>query len=198
MLLQHAHELSEYDEYTGAMGGAIVGYHDKLGFPRLCYNAYNNWILGWYHDRTITVNPSNAQLVTLAAFVDYDKSSSNQYVVANVDDQLYMQFNRAKSFNADTYEYKDSLVIVQRIPDGTGTQFIAGLNGASNRSYRGSFSTGATTDTLLIEICSWGVGDDNSPDYLTVSVGYGNSLCAQGRFLKGSQSDETKEWPFAW
>jgi hypothetical protein len=196
MLLQHAHEASEYDEYTGAMGGAIVGYHDKLGFPRLCFNAYNNWILGWYNDRTITLIPSNTQIITLAAFVDYDKASSSQYVVANIDDQLYLQFNRAKSFNSDTYEYRDNLVVVQRLPDGTGTQFIAGLNGASNRSYRGTFSTGFLTDTLVIDICSWGVGGDTSPDYLTVSVGFGASLCSQNRFLKGLHDNETKPWPF--
>jgi hypothetical protein len=51
-------------------------------------------MLGWYNDRTLTINPFLApRLVRLAAFVDYD-STVKETVVVNVFDKYYLQYNR--------------------------------------------------------------------------------------------------------
>lgn len=179
------------------MGGAIIGYHDKFGYPRLCYNAYNHYLLGWYEDRTIAIDPNFSQIVTLAAFVDYSKASASEYVVAVISDQYYMQFNRAKDFNSDTYEYQDHLVVVHRLADGTGTKLVTALNGFDESTYTGSFTAGATASMLTIEICGWGQGNANRPDYLTVSVGFGQSLCPGRRNLQGADTEVSSD-PFHW
>lgn len=182
------------------MGGAIVGYHDKTGFPLLCYNSYNNYLLGWYDDRKIALNPDTPQLVTIAAFVDYLKTGGGQYVVANVDDQLFMQFNRAKDFNHDTYEYKDCLVIVQKMSGSEGTNLVAALNGNSNPKFemRLTKSGSSSSRNLIIEICSWGGGNTDRPDYLQVSIGFDKSLCTSNRRLRSTLHQNISFAPFQW
>jgi hypothetical protein len=184
-LLQHANNDSPYEDHTGAMGSAIYGFHDQTGFPLSCYNSYNHWLLGWYSERTITVNPASSQLITIAAFVDYHKTTSSQYVVASVDNQLFMQYNRAKDFNRDTYEFKDSLVIVRKLAGDEGTNLVAALD-YSNPTYETSFTiSGSTTvQNLIIEVCSSGIGSNDRPDYMTVSIGFDRSLCTQERRVR--------------
>jgi hypothetical protein len=71
--LFHAGEgSSEYSDHTGFMSGAIIGVHDKVNFPKQCYNAQNHWDLGWYAaEKMQTVTPTTqGTLVKVVAFAD--------------------------------------------------------------------------------------------------------------------------------
>jgi hypothetical protein len=187
-LLQHANENAAYEDHTGAMGSAIAGFSDKPGAPLSCYNSYNNWMLGWYKSKTIEVDPSSPQVVTITAFVDYGKTGNNQYVVASVDDQLFMQYNRAKDFNSETYEYKNDLVIVRKLPGDQGTNLVAALDDTDNRIYQTGFTMNGANKNLIIEVCSSRQGNADRPDFLTVSVGFDRSLCNARRRLRTTMS----------
>lgn len=170
--LMHSHEDSqEYLDYTGYMGGAIQGYHDRHGFPSMCYNAYDLYVLGWYSDRVITTDINTPTLVRLAAFVDYPKTTAGLDYVIIKSMNVYMHYNRAKDMNVDTYEFKDCLTIYQAAPDGS--YLFAHLSYSDNKIYEKSFAQG----TWRAEICDKVDGDSYRPDYLLVSVGFGNSLC---------------------
>lgn len=171
--LLHAHEGSEYHDYTGYMGGAVIGYHDKIGFPAMCYNAANHWHLDWFADRAVAANLFRPTLLRLAAFVDYDKTTSGEHYVLARTGNVYMQYNRAKGINADSYEYKDHLTIYQDV--SSGSYLFAALSWKGTRSYKRSFSSG----TWHAEICDSISGNGyTTPDHLVISIGFGNSLCS--------------------
>ena len=170
--LLHSHEGGEYLDYTGYMGGAVIGYHDQIGFPAMCYNAPNLWQLGWYSDRTVAVNLFRPTLVKLAAFPDYAKTTAGDSYVVVRTGNVYMHYNRAKGINANTYEYQDALTIYQDI--SSGSYLFAALSWTGTRAYARTFSAG----TWRAEICDSVAGNGvSTPDYLVVSVGFGNSLC---------------------
>jgi hypothetical protein len=173
--LGHANEDgSDYTDYTSYMSAG----HKQTNWPAKSFNAQNHWDLGWYEDRSVSVDPIAApQLLKIVAFVDYDKTQPGEHVLAEVGvDNLYMQYNRAKGFNRDTEEKADMLTISTKM-DG-GTDLVAGLDLDSNTYLVAGFQ-GSDQD-ILIEVCYVGVGNDvDQPDYMIVSVGVGPSLCGQ-------------------
>jgi len=101
--LRHSNESTEYDDRTGIMSYG----HKSAVWPQKCFNGHKHWLLKWFEDRAITVNPvAGTALVELAAFVHYDKTSESHAVVVNVGD-YYLQYNRAKAFNVGTEEMAD-------------------------------------------------------------------------------------------
>jgi hypothetical protein len=188
--LGHANEDgSFYTDYTSYMSAG----HKQTNWPAKSFNAQNHWHLGWYDDRSISVDPIVAapQLLKIVAFVDYDKTHEGEYVVAEVgvdDTSLYMQYNRAKGFNRDTEEKVDMLTIITAMEGGTN--LVAGLDLDANNYSVADFQ-GSGQD-LLIEVCQVGVGNGvDQPDYMIVSVGIGASLCGQQYTpLTGSQEGD--------
>jgi hypothetical protein len=174
--LGHANEDgSDYTDYTSYMSAG----HKQTNWPAKSFNAQNHWDLGWYEDRSVSVDPIAApQLLKIAAFVDYDKTQQGEYVIAEVGvENLYMQYNRAKGFNRDTEEKSDMMTISTKMEDG-GTDLVAGLDLDSNMYLVAGFQ-GSDQD-VLIEVCHVGVGNGvDQPDYMIVSVGVGPSLCGQ-------------------
>jgi hypothetical protein len=172
--LSHANEDGkDYTDYTSYMSAG----HKETNWPAKSFNAQNHWDLGWYEDRSASVDPFAAPyLLKIAAFVDYDKTQQSEYVVVQVGDNLYMQYNRAKGFNRDTEEKADMLTLSTKT-DG-GTDLVAGLDLDSNTYIVAGFQ-GSDQD-LLIEVCQVGAGNGvDQPDYMLVSVGIGPSLCGQ-------------------
>jgi hypothetical protein len=164
------------------MSGAIIGVHDKIDYPRQCYNAQNHWELGWYDaERMQTVTPGTAgTLVRVVAFADIavaEATADKVLVQTGENLDLYMQYNRAKGFNAQTYEYQDKLVIVR--DNGGGTKIEATLDLDNESVY--TVQENANKNPLRIEVCSqFDINSATKPDYLMVSIGYSSSsLCKQ-------------------
>jgi hypothetical protein len=179
--LRHAGDgESQYGDHTGFMGGAIMGVHDTTNFPAMCYNAAHHWQLGWYKETfKATVDPAVPTLVKVIAFSDQDKGVTgfdHVLVQTGQNQDLYMQYNRATGVNADVYDYRDMLVVVSDTGDD-GTWIEASLSKDDQAVYERKESSGKT---LRIEVCSeTQTSNPNKPDYMVVSVGYGNTLCSQ-------------------
>jgi hypothetical protein len=176
--LEHAGEGGdEYKDYSGYMSGAYVNVHSQPYSPRQCYNAVGHARFGWFSDKTRYISDpwSNGGLLKVAAFVDYPIAVAGvDDIIVQIGSYIFMQYNRARDHNVDTYEYPDSLVVVQDL-EGRDGSFIQTVLTAG-QVYDAS-------NTGRIEVCArvdgqWGV----SPDYLLVSItGYGSnlSLCSQ-------------------
>lgn len=135
------------------------------------YNAHNHYSLGWFHDRVIEVDPEVPQLVTLAPFVHYQYTAPSEYIVVRIGD-LYMQYNRATEYNSQSGQYRDQLVIVRDRAIERGTDLLVGLD------VREDYKEGNRQEEITVHVCNrFYQGGVYGADILTVSVGYGNSLC---------------------
>ena len=115
----------------------------------MCFNANKNWILGWYSDQQIQIDPDSQPFQgRLLAFTDAGGAASGDVVIVQFGD-LYIQYNRAESFNIQVKEKKDQLVIIRANPDST-SESMAGLSAGSvyyNNTYKIEFCS-KTTDSL--------------------------------------------------
>jgi hypothetical protein len=156
-------------DYTGSA-------YEATGHPQQCFNAQNHWHLNWYTDRHATVNPEDPVLLKVAAFVDYNKTIEEiEYVLVQVGQDHYFQYNRAKSFNVGTKEDKDRRTVVR--DDGDGTSLLIGMDSRStNFFYVEDFD--GSGKRLNIEVCAdiMGTTEDDA-DLMLVSVGFGESMC---------------------
>ncbi len=163
----------QYMDFTSYMS---AGYQ-TLYFPLKSFNGANNAQLGWFGDRTSYVDPANGgQMVTLATFVDYDKSNKNNPVLIQVGSDVFLQYNRAKDFNAQAQQDIDQVTIVLQQNNGTS---LLGAVDPSNSIQLTIPNFDGTGRTVVIQACSKGLGDSNSPDWMAVSVGYDRSFCTQ-------------------
>jgi hypothetical protein len=154
------------------MGGAVIGYHDHTNGPTMCYNAANFWQLGWFADRSITVDLFTPTKLRVAAFVDYDKTIPGEYVVVRTGN-VYIHYNRAKGINAETGEYKDYLTIYQSINEDTF--LFATLSYPDKPTYQRTFPGSGTWHA---KICARvDEGNQYYPDYMDISIGFGDPLC---------------------
>lgn len=108
------------------------------------------------------VGPGTSWSGRLVVFVDYEQADTgrNEYVVLRVDD-LFLQFNRAKSFNAATGEHRDKVVLVS----GDATESVASvlLGGLEENQL---FSRNGVT----FEVCSLVMEVVGGPDYADVQI----------------------------
>lgn len=161
-----------YADRAGYMGS---GYTNPV-WPRKCFNGYESSYLGWYSDRELTFNPltDGGRLIKLATFVNYNKTSADEYVVVNVASNLYLQYNIAKDFNVDT-EMKKNQVTVTSTPDDHGTNSLAGLSAGDNFKISNFLSSGKS---LIVEACKTIDGSaGTNVDVMLISIALDQSLC---------------------
>jgi Gametolysin peptidase M11 len=171
LLHSNAADGTLYADRSGYMGS---GYTNAT-WPRKCFNGYNSWVLGWYSDRHLSFNAltDEGRLIKLATFVDYDKAAVDEYVVVNVADNLYLQYNIAKGFNVDTEQKQNQVTITE--PASQGTNSLAGLS-AGDQFEISNFNSSGTT--LIIEACQTMDGSaGTNADVMLISVAMGKSLC---------------------
>lgn len=111
---------------TGSdMGGYMGASYRRSDWPRKCYNAYNYHHTGWYNDRAIVWHEEMTS-VSLVAFVDYPKTTSDESVLVNIADKYHVQYNVKKEFNEDS-EMEDNLVTIHKPLPAEDTELLASL-----------------------------------------------------------------------
>jgi Gametolysin peptidase M11 len=151
-------------------------YADRTGYmgvstpiawaPQKCYNAAQHWQLGWYSEHQwslVNQDISSPRLISLAAFPDHQKVSSGQYaILLQLTDSIYVQFNRAKSYNRGTDMMPDQVVVVR--DDQDKTVLLAGLDLTTQTTLRLS--------SVAIQVCSLNINysDESGIDYAVVAV----------------------------
>jgi hypothetical protein len=155
---------NEYMDQTGYMGYSYA----TIGSPSKCFNGHKNYLLGWYSDRFLPITPSVLPWTgNLVTFVDYDDALPNEPVLIQIND-LYLQYNRAKSFNYQTKQNQDQVTITQAINASVISAAVGSVS-MSNTTYTVFNYQGS--ETLLIEACSQQfVSDNGRADLYQISI----------------------------
>jgi hypothetical protein len=180
-LLHSNYDGRPYGDRSGYMGSGTKAQ----GWPRKCYNGYQSHHLGWYKTRTIAWDPlqQGDTALNLAAFVDFDKTYSNEPVIINIAEKYFLQFNRAKGMNSDT-EMFPNLVTVSE-PLGTGTEIRAAMMVGDTFQVL-DFDNSAKT--LIVEVCRPATGYSGS-EMMRISIAMDRSLC-EDDIYKGARISE--------
>ena len=158
--LAHSHENGiAYDDQTGMMGYS----YNEVGAPAMCFNGHNNYVLGWYADKQITVEPLKGKRWSgkLVGFVDYEKASTsrNEFVLIVVD-QFYIQYNLAESFNFQTREHKNTVTVTTAIGSTAFSSMEASLSKGQT----------AVIGNYTIAIGALTAASASTPKYFDVSI----------------------------
>ena len=123
--LGHSGEVGQgdYGDQTGTMGGAVAT--DDI---QRCYNPQKNFQLGWYDDKTTTINPldgaTSHREFTLNGISDYDRNNNALIALRlsqiSMEQDYYIGFNRAEGINKDTWEDRNMVTIVRKENGGPG------------------------------------------------------------------------------
>lgn len=92
----------------------------------------------------------------LVAFVDFDSADpiSNEFVLLRVGELLFVQYNRAKDFNAGTSLHQDEVVVVAGEGGlGSSSVLLAGLGTGEAYSWNGMGSILLALWTTQISPC---------------------------------------------
>ena len=117
--LGHSGQVSEgnYGDTTGFMGNP--GGKDDL---HMCYNTQKNYQLGWYADKTDSVNPIDGKQsirnFVLNGVSDY-KRNNNALIALRLEQtdkeqDFYVGFNRATGINRETLEDRNKVTITRK------------------------------------------------------------------------------------
>ena len=159
----------------GDMSGYMGYSNDKIGVPQMCYNAGNHWELGWFPSAKLELQPPSVpQYVTVIAFTDYPQRLPNDKVLVHVGN-LYMQYNRRKSYNIGTPAQPDKLVIVMGgTYNSQGRTYLQGGLDLSNPAFV-SDQYGSTYD-VQVRVCRQ-YTRSNGVDVMEISIGRLGTNC---------------------
>jgi len=159
----------EYGDITGYMGYGS-SYQDA---PQKCFNGVKNHQHGWFQTREVAVDPNSTNLIQLAAFTDFNKTSESQPVLLSIGAQYYLQYNRAKLFNVGTGAKIDTVTITEDTIGWSTSR--AGL--AANEEWTVQNFTG-TGRTLIVKACERiDATTSDGVDIMIVSIGLDMIFC---------------------
>lgn len=142
-------------------------------FPVMCYNGYKHYQLRWFENRHLNLmNFDTPRKILLAAFADYDLTTSRHAVIVNVANLFFLQYNRAKRSNRETQLMPDLVTFTQnRVSLGRSNLNAAlGAGGVLRRRYRGR--------ALFVGVCQRiDATSSADPDVMVVTIGYGKNWC---------------------
>jgi len=156
-----------YGDSTCHMGGS-----DK---DLLAFNGHKHWMGGWYAKRSVTVEKSQQQerdtYLRLVSFVDgHDHPAllDDDAVLVRIGQTIYMQYNRAKSFNAQVGQ-ADTVTITQAAGPNSISYAVAALGAGQSYSVTDSDGT-----VWFIGVCAQ-LNVPTSLDYAIVHIRSGSS-----------------------
>jgi hypothetical protein len=151
----------------------------------LTYAAYfsmdpgmNSYDLGWYQDRTLTLNPltDGAKQTHLATFVDYDLTTNNEPVLVSIAYDAFLFYNRAKGFNVDTEEKQNRVTITVYDKVNQGTSVLAALDVGESFELADFQGSGKS---LFVTVCKRVNAVGTSPDIMVISIAMESSDCTE-------------------
>jgi len=122
--LQHAGQgAEEYGDPSGYMG------YSNMIDPRMCYNAANNYQLGWYTQYSIRPTGINGYggTFTISGVAGYDPNDTTKFVSLRLEQEslktdYYIGYNWAFGVNTDTQEDADKVIIFEKAGDSSASE----------------------------------------------------------------------------
>jgi hypothetical protein len=145
-----------------------VGFTDNYRYSSHLFlqNGHKHWISGWFSDRSVIPNASlQAVGGRLVAFVDYlnQDLQEDDAVLLRVGN-MYIQYNRAKGYNAESNANQDEVTITEAEGSGQVSYALAGLSVGESYAYPDFDNSG---HDLIIEVCDM---VELSFDYALLSI----------------------------
>lgn len=164
---------NEYGDLLGYMGSSYTNAY----WPQKCFNGLDLYLLNWFGDRSLKHDPlhDGDAIIKLATFVDYNKTAVDEYVVVDLVDAYYLQYNVAKAFNKDTQAMQNQVAITEPSPKGSNS--LAGLIEGDSYKISNFMSSG---NNLWVEACAKVIGQDGAL-VMIVSIAMDKSLCGTDR-----------------
>mmetsp|Transcript_26449 Transcript_26449/g.39122 ORF Transcript_26449/g.39122 Transcript_26449/m.39122 type:complete len:577 (+) Transcript_26449:78-1808(+) len=163
--LRHSGEVGDpYGDQSGMMGYSYAEDEN----PRMCFNAAKSWKLGWYSDRTRTLDKWNANVYSgeLAGITANPGWATGPPMLLKLDvssgDDFYLSYNNKESFNSGTKAGANEIRIVQ--DSNSGSTLQASLK--VDQSWTSSKVFGG--DSVIVSRYS---GPDPSSAYVYVCIG---------------------------
>jgi hypothetical protein len=103
--------------------------YENTEYPQMCFNPAKTYQLGWFEDKTVVCEPTQCEpcYLQFGGFVDYASPDVDTVLVKinqeNSDPNFFMTYNKATSFNHETQEGANQVVINSQELEGTGTAF---------------------------------------------------------------------------
>jgi hypothetical protein len=90
----------------------------ERSWPLMCFNSAKSWQLGWYNNRHLTISSGSNRSYTgkLASIIDYPDEIGPPMLIkldAPGEEEYYVNFNFRGSFNSDTQEGGDEVLVVR-------------------------------------------------------------------------------------
>jgi hypothetical protein len=105
-----------------------MGYSSTID-PRMCYNAANNYQLGWYSQYSIkpTASDGYGGTFTISGVAGYNKNDQTRFVSLRLEQEnlnfsYYIGYNWAFGANTETQEDANKLIIVQKAGDASASE----------------------------------------------------------------------------
>jgi len=165
--LSHSNEQGEkYEDLTSYMSRSFL----DTDWPLRCFNGYQHHQLGWHANERRDINLSQfPALVKLAPFVD---SNTGEDILTAISGELFLVYNRAKSFNSGTGEKPNEVTITRQ--GVAGSDLVAGLI-VGERYVENDFAQSGRQ--LVVEFCR-----DVGNDVVEISIAVGESFCGKEIF----------------
>lgn len=144
--LEHSNESgSTYEDETGSMGYSSL----QPTFAAMrCYNPSKSWQLGWYSEHSRRINPFiDAPFQTVLTGItrpplDGDPSRNILLQIPNGQTNIYLGYNLAEGYNAETVEGRNKVLVNEKAPgDRTYSNLLAKLSRGNTytiKNYEGS------------------------------------------------------------
>ncbi|KAL3934536.1 MAG: hypothetical protein SGBAC_009763 [Bacillariaceae sp.] len=156
--LRHSTESGvEYEDQVGYMGYSIAQLH----YPQMCFNGAKTNQMGWFEDKTVTLqpNPCNEEIIAISGFVNYDQEDVDN-VLLEIDDttsgvSYFIAYNDASSFNHETQEAANQVTINSQDNEGLAddeSDLVAKLDAGGSYTITGF--GGVSAGDVLIEVVS--------------------------------------------
>lgn len=116
--LEHSGEATTpYGDQSGYMGYSYG--HEKK--PLMCFNGPKSWQLGWYANKTYTINTTKREKYEggISGIVDYTTSTLPVIIRIKEKDKknYFVMYNKKANFNVDTKEGADQVLVTTAIGD---------------------------------------------------------------------------------
>jgi hypothetical protein len=129
-----------------------MGYsYSSTTGPKMCFNAAQSCQLGWYADKTVTLDKDNRSYIgSLGGIADYSDSDNTVLVKLDTGESTdyYVNFNRKSGFNSGVKEGGNQVTVVKgRGDESTGyaeSELVAKLSGGKTYTIRNFDGTGMT------------------------------------------------------
>ena len=184
-----SHSGKNGDDYSDKSGMMGYSFKDDNG-PLQCFNPAKSYMLGWYKKSVVEWNPlkKGTWFGNIVGVTDFDGTETVVLKILRKKNgkDLYVGYNRQKTFNQGVVDEGDNVVIVEQKEGYKVSNFLEGLHPDTGASKRIFYNFEDSNRNLVIDFMRY--GDNDTIDKAFVAVYFDD--CKFPDCCSGSMCDE--------